>query len=159
MTALLKEAMTDVGIAAIKEEPKRVYERKVDKLGRSYGTGKCKESIARVWIKPGSGKATVNGKDITVYFASPLYRMVIAQPFGVIDRMNQYDILCTITGGGLSGQAKALRHGISKALVLQDPKFRDGLKKAGFITRDSRRVERKKYGKHKARRSTQFCKR
>ena len=137
--------------------PKR--ERKVDAQGRSYATGKRKDAIARVWLKPGSGKITVNGRDSTVYFARPVLRMMIAQPFGVTQRVGQYDVVCTVVGGGLSGQAGAVRHGISKALTYFEPALRPALKAGGFLTRDSRVVERKKYGKAKARRSFQFSKR
>jgi len=136
-----------------------VHVRKVDAQGRSYATGKRKNAIARVWIKPGSGKITVNGRGVEVYFARPVLRMLINQPFEATRRENEFDITCTVTGGGLSGQAGALRHGISKALTYFDPALRPALKTGGFLTRDPRVVERKKYGKHKARRSTQFSKR
>ena len=136
-----------------------VHVRKVDAQGRSYATGKRKNAIARVWIKPGSGKIVVNGRGVEVYFARPVLRMMINQPFQCTSRENEFDITCTVTGGGLSGQAGALRHGISKALTYFDPALRPALKTGGFLTRDSRVVERKKYGKHKARRSTQFSKR
>jgi small subunit ribosomal protein S9 len=136
-----------------------VHERKVDALGRAYATGKRKNAIARVWIKPGTGKITVNGRTVEVYFARPVLRMLINQPFEVSRVEGQFDVLCTVTGGGLSGQAGALRHGISRALTYFDPAMRPALKSGGFLTRDSRVVERKKYGKHKARRSTQFSKR
>ena len=135
------------------------YERKVDAQGRSYATGKRKDAIARVWIKPGKGVVTVNGKDIGVYFARPVLRMIINQPFGIVNRAGQFDVVCTVTGGGLSGQAGAVRHGISKALTYYEPDLRPALKKEGFLTRDSRTVERKKYGRAKARRSFQFSKR
>ena len=127
--------------------------------GRHYGTGKRKNAIARVWIKPGAGRVTVNGRDASVYFARPVLRMIINQPFEVADRKGQFDVVCTVTGGGLSGQAGAVRHGISKALTLFEPDLRPALKKGGFLTRDSRVVERKKYGRRKARRSFQFSKR
>jgi len=130
-----------------------------DAQGRSYATGKRKDAVARVWIKPGSGKITVNGKDQSVYFARPVLRMILAQPFLVADRSDQFDVICTVTGGGLSGQAGAVRHGISKALTLYEPGLRPVLKSGGFLTRDSRTVERKKYGRAKARRSFQFSKR
>jgi small subunit ribosomal protein S9 len=130
-----------------------------DALGRSYATGRRKEAIARVWIKPGKGEIVVNHKKAVDYFARPVFRMIIAQPFLVSDRYNQFDVYCTVKGGGLSGQAGALRHGISRALILYEPELRDKLKLAGFLTRDSRVVERKKYGKAKARRSYQFSKR
>ena len=137
--------------------PKR--ERKVDAQGRSYATGKRKDAIARVWLKPGSGKITINGRDSTVYFARPVLRMMIDQPFLAINRRDQYDVMVTVVGGGLSGQAGAVRHGISKALTYHEPGLRPILKKGGFLTRDSRVVERKKYGRAKARRSFQFSKR
>jgi small subunit ribosomal protein S9 len=137
--------------------PKR--ERKVDAQGRSYATGKRKDAIARVWLKPGSGKITVNGRDSTVYFARPVLRMMINQPFGVVNRVGQFDVVCTVAGGGLSGQAGAVRHGISRALTLFEPDLRSALKQGGFLTRDPRTVERKKYGRRKARRSFQFSKR
>ena len=134
-------------------------EPKLDKQGRAYATGKRKDAVARVWIKPGSGRITVNGRESAVYFARPVLRMLINQPFGVAGRANQYDVVCTVTGGGLSGQAGAVRHGISKALTFYEPALRPVLKTGGFLTRDSRVVERKKYGKAKARRSFQFSKR
>lgn len=130
-----------------------------DSLGRSYATGKRKDAVARVWVKSGSGKVIVNGKDIQTYFARPVLQMVIGQPFKVANVEEQFDVMCTVKGGGLSGQAGAVRHGISKALSLFDPVMRPALKAAGFITRDSRVVERKKYGRRKARRSFQFSKR
>lgn len=144
--------MTPEAEAAV-AEPQR------DAQGRSYATGKRKDAVARVWIKPGSGKITVNGKDQTVYFARPVLRMMLAQPFQAADRSDQFDVVCTVTGGGLSGQAGAVRHGISKALTLYEPGLRPVLKSGGFLTRDSRTVERKKYGRAKARRSFQFSKR
>ncbi len=130
-----------------------------DNLGRSYATGKRKDAVARVWIKPGSGKVIVNGKDIAQYFARPVLQMILRQPFEITDREGQFDVMATVTGGGLSGQAGAVKHGISKALQLYEPDLRASLKAAGFLTRDSRVVERKKYGKRKARRSFQFSKR
>jgi len=130
-----------------------------DELGRSYATGKRKDAVARVWIKPGSGKVTVNGKDMPVYFARPVLQMILRQPFQVAGVDGQFDVMATVAGGGLSGQAGAVKHGISKALQLYDPSLRAALKAAGFLTRDSRVVERKKYGKRKARRSFQFSKR
>ena len=130
-----------------------------DELGRSYATGKRKDAVARVWIKPGSGKVSVNGKDMSQYFARPVLQMILRQPFKVAGVEDQFDVLCTVKGGGLSGQAGAVKHGISKALQLYDPALRAPLKAAGFLTRDSRVVERKKYGKRKARRSFQFSKR
>jgi small subunit ribosomal protein S9 len=132
---------------------------KLDAQGRAYATGKRKNAVARVWIKPGSGKITVNGRDSPVYFARPVLRMLLNQPFAVVERAGQYDVVCTVSGGGLSGQAGALRHGISKALTCYEPALRPALKAQGFLTRDSRVVERKKYGKAKARRSFQFSKR
>jgi small subunit ribosomal protein S9 len=132
---------------------------KLDEQGRAYATGKRKNAVARVWIRPGNGKIEVNGRDSPVYFARPVLRMLINQPFLVADRMNQFDVWCTVKGGGLSGQAGAVRHGISKALTYYEPGLRPTLKQGGFLTRDSRVVERKKYGKAKARRSFQFSKR
>ena len=134
-------------------------EPKIDEHGRSYATGKRKDAVARVWIKPGSGKIEVNGRDVETYFARPVLRMILAQPFEAAERKNQYDVKCTVKGGGLSGQAGAVRHGISKALTLYEPSLRPALKSGGFLTRDSRVVERKKYGRRKARRSFQFSKR
>jgi small subunit ribosomal protein S9 len=138
---------------AAKREPKR------DALGRSYATGRRKDAVARVWIKAGKGEITVNGKKAAQYFARPVLRMLITQPFLVTDRYNQFDVMCTCSGGGLSGLAGAVRHGISRALTHYEPELRSVLKLAGFLTRDSREVERKKYGKAKARRSFQFSKR
>ena len=135
------------------------YVQKLDKQGRAYATGKRKDAVARVWIKPGAGKVTVNSREVEVYFARPVLRMMIEQPFSVAQRSGQYDVICTVAGGGLSGQAGAVRHGISKALTYFEPELRGVLKKGGFLTRDSRVVERKKYGKAKARRSFQFSKR
>ena len=132
---------------------------KIDEFGRSYATGKRKDAMARVWIKPGSGRIQVNSRALDVYFARPVLRMIINQPFEAVERRDQYDVQCTVKGGGLSGQAGALRHGISKALTLYEPGLRPLLKKGGFLTRDSRVVERKKYGRKKARRSFQFSKR
>jgi small subunit ribosomal protein S9 len=138
---------------APKREPKR------DALGRSYATGSRKESVARVWVKPGKGTLTINDKPAAKYFARPVLRMLIQQPFLVADRYQQFDVFATVAGGGLSGQAGAVRHGISHALCNYEPELRPILKKAGFLTRDPRAVERKKYGKMKARRSFQFSKR
>ncbi len=132
---------------------------RLDPQGRAYATGKRKNAVARVWIKPGSGKITVNGRDSPVYFARPVLRMLLNQPFVIAERLGQYDVVCTVSGGGLSGQAGAVRHGISKALTYYEPGLRPALKAQGFLTRDSRVVERKKYGKAKARRSFQFSKR
>jgi len=130
-----------------------------DSLGRSYATGRRKTSAARVWIKPGTGRIVVNGKSLTDYFVRPVLQMVINQPFQVANRASQFDVMCTVRGGGLSGQAGAVRHGISQALALFEPELRAPIKKRGFLTRDSREVERKKYGRAKARRSYQFSKR
>jgi small subunit ribosomal protein S9 len=130
-----------------------------DKQGRAYATGKRKNAIARVWVKPGSGKVVVNGKDMAAYFARPVLQMILKQPFTVANVEGQFDVYATVVGGGLSGQAGAVKHGISKALQLYTPELRGALKAAGFLTRDSRVVERKKYGKPKARRSFQFSKR
>ena len=138
---------------AIAREPVR------DELGRSYATGKRKDAVARVWVKPGSGRVVVNGKELDKYFARPVLQMVVGQPFKVANVDGQFDVMATVKGGGLSGQAGAVKHGISKALSLYDPEMRPSLKAAGFLTRDSRVVERKKYGKRKARRSFQFSKR
>jgi small subunit ribosomal protein S9 len=134
-------------------------ERKVDNLGRAYATGKRKNAIARVWLKPGKGAITINGKTSDAYFARPVLRMMINQPFRVTEREGEFDVYCTVVGSGLSGQAGAVRHAISKALSDFEPPLRPALKHAGFLTRDSRVVERKKYGKAKARRSFQFSKR
>jgi small subunit ribosomal protein S9 len=147
-----KAAVAEAAVAA-------PAERKLDKFGRAYATGKRKNAIARVWIKPGTGKFTVNGKESNDYFARPVLRMLLAQPMVVTNRTSQFDIYATVVGGGLSGQAGALRHGISKALTYFEPGLRPALKAQGFLTRDSRVVERKKYGKPKARRSFQFSKR
>jgi small subunit ribosomal protein S9 len=132
---------------------------KIDAQGRAYATGRRKSAVARVWVKPGAGRITVNDRDFQVYFARPALRMIINQPFAAANRAQQFDVVCTVTGGGLSGQAGALRHGISRALVAYDPGLRPPLKAGGFLTRDPRRVERKKYGLRKARRSFQFSKR
>jgi small subunit ribosomal protein S9 len=137
----------------------KTYEPKIDSLGRSYATGRRKNSIARVWVKRGSGKITVNGRDITDYFARPVLRMMINQPIEIVNRVGQYDINCTVVGGGCSGQAGAVRHGLTRALTCFEPGLRPQLKSGGFLTRDSRIVERKKYGKAGARRSYQFSKR
>jgi small subunit ribosomal protein S9 len=142
---------------AVAEGPK--YVQKLDKQGRAYATGKRKDAVARVWIKPGPGKIEVNKRTIEVYFARPVLRMLIQQPLVASNRHAQYDIVCSVSGGGLSGQAGAVRHAISKALTLFEPDLRSVLKRGGFLTRDSRVVERKKYGRAKARRSFQFSKR
>ena len=136
-----------------------VYVQKLDEHGRAYATGKRKDAVARVWVKPGSGRIMVNKKDYTDYFGRPVLQMIIQQPIVTVDRNGQYDIVATVSGGGLSGQAGALRHGISKALTHYEPELRAILKKQGFLTRDARVVERKKYGKAKARKSFQFSKR
>jgi small subunit ribosomal protein S9 len=133
--------------------------QKLDKFGRAYATGKRKNAVARVWIKPGKGAATVNGKPLDVYFARPVLRMILNQPLVVVNRLTQYDVTATVSGGGLSGQAGAVRHGLAKALTYYEPELRAPLKKEGFLTRDSRVVERKKYGHRKARASFQFSKR
>ncbi len=135
------------------------HEQKIDAFGRAYATGKRKNAIARVWIKPGKGEVSINGRDIADYFGRPVLRMILNQPFDEVSRVGQYDVVCTVTGGGLSGQAGAIRHGISRALTLFEPALRPILKKNGYLTRDSRIVERKKYGRRKARRSFQFSKR
>lgn len=158
-------ADADTGVAEVAavivpttpETPLR--EQEIDALGRAYATGRRKDAKARVWIKPGKGKITVNGRDQEIYFARPTLRLVINQPFGIADRMEQYDVICTVKGGGLSGQAGAVKHGIAQALSRYEPKLRATMKLAGFLTRDSRVVERKKYGKAKARKSFQFSKR
>ena len=134
-------------------------EQQLDKYGRAYATGRRKDAVARVWLKPGSGKIEINGRDQAIYFARPTLRLVINQPFGITDRSGQYDIIATVKGGGLSGQAGAVLHGIAQALSRYEPVLRTTVKRAGFLTRDSRVVERKKYGKAKARKSFQFSKR
>ncbi|WP_076068514.1 30S ribosomal protein S9 [Sphingomonas montana] len=134
-------------------------EQIIDAQGRAYATGRRKDAVARVWVKPGTGKITVNGRDQEVYFARPTLRLVINQVFDIADRGGQYDVVCTVKGGGLSGQAGAVKHGISQALTRYEPVLRAAVKAAGFLTRDPRAVERKKYGKAKARRSFQFSKR
>jgi small subunit ribosomal protein S9 len=159
---MASEAKTLSDLSAIKtaapaEAP--VHVQKLDKLGRAYATGKRKDAVARVWIKPGKGMITVNEKDFTKYFARPVLQMLLKQPLNAANRLSQYDIRVTVAGGGLSGQAGAVRHGISKALTYFEPELRGILKKGGFLTRDSRTVERKKYGRMKARRSFQFSKR
>src|SRR5690349_18239321 len=142
---------------AAPESPK--YVQKLDKQGRAYATGKRKDAVARVWIKPGPGKLVINERAVEIYFARPVLRMLIQQPLVASNRHGQYDITCTVSGGGLSGQAGAVRHAISKALMHFEPELRAALKRGGFLTRDARVVERKKYGKAKARRSFQFSKR
>jgi len=134
-------------------------EQQLDKYGRAYATGRRKDAVARVWLKPGTGKIEVNGRDQSIYFARPTLRLVINQPFGVTEREGQYDVVCTVKGGGLSGQAGAVKHGIAQALSRYEPALRTAVKREGFLTRDPRVVERKKYGRAKARRSFQFSKR
>ena len=146
-----KAATTTAATATVKP--------KLDAKGRSYGTGRRKDAVARVWISRGSGKVTVNDRDIIEYFKRGTQRLIIAQPFEVSNRNNQFDVHCTVSGGGLSGQAGAVRHGISRALINFEPELRGVLKKAGLLTRDARIVERKKFGRHKARKSTQWVKR
>lgn len=140
-------------------ESKVVRKANKDKQGRSYATGKRKDAVARVWVKPGKGNITINDKSIDQYFARPVLKMIINQPFEVANRVNEFDVICTVKGGGLSGQAGAIKHGIAKALNEYEPELRTVLKQAGFLTRDDRVVERKKYGRAKARRSYQFSKR
>jgi small subunit ribosomal protein S9 len=143
--------------ATAAETPK--YVQKLDKQGRAYATGKRKDAVARVWVKPGAGKIVINTREFEIYFSRPVLRMLIQQPLVATNRVSQYDVTCTVSGGGLSGQAGAVRHGISKALMNFEPDLRGALKHGGFLTRDPRVVERKKYGKAKARRSFQFSKR
>lgn len=145
--------------AVVAAETAPLREQELDKFGRAYATGRRKDAVARVWLKPGSGQIVINGRDQAVYFARPTLRLVINQPFDVAERRGQYDVICTVKGGGLSGQAGAVKHGIAQALTKYEPKLRSPVKAAGFLTRDSRAVERKKYGKAKARRSFQFSKR
>ncbi|OYW87272.1 MAG: 30S ribosomal protein S9 [Sphingobium sp. 32-64-5] len=134
-------------------------QQEIDQFGRAYATGRRKDAVARVWVKPGTGKVTVNGRDQEIYFARPTLRLIINQPFTVTEREGQYDVICTVKGGGLSGQAGAVKHGIAQALTKYEPALRTAVKREGFLTRDSRTVERKKYGRAKARRSFQFSKR
>jgi small subunit ribosomal protein S9 len=159
----MSETMTLEDLAPLKGETgapqTRVYEKKIDAQGRAYATGKRKDAVARVWVKRGGGKITVNGRSQTVYFARPVLQMILNQPLVAAKREGQFDVVCTVSGGGLSGQAGAVRHGISKALTRFEPELRGVLKKGGFLTRDARTVERKKYGKAKARKSFQFSKR
>ena len=153
-------SLKDLGVAAAAPAASApVHVKKVDAQGRSYATGKRKDAVARVWVKPGSGKITVNGKSFEAYFARPVLQMILRQPMVAAGRDTQFDIVATVAGGGLSGQAGAVRHGISKAMTYFEPALRGALKKGGFLTRDSRVVERKKYGRAKARRSFQFSKR
>jgi small subunit ribosomal protein S9 len=151
-------AVTEAGVSA-PAQPQVLREPQRDELGRAYATGKRKDAVARVWVKPGSGKVVVNGKDMAEYFARPVLQMILRQPFDIAGVAGQYDVYATVAGGGLSGQAGAVKHGISKALQLHEPELRAALKAAGFLTRDPRVVERKKYGRRKARRSFQFSKR
>jgi small subunit ribosomal protein S9 len=152
-------SLAELGTVAAAQPAAPVHVQKLDKSGRAYATGKRKDAIARVWVKPGSGKITVNDKDFNAYFARPVLQMILKQPIVAANRDGQFDVVATVIGGGLSGQAGAVRHGISKALTYYEPGLRPVLKKGGFLTRDSRTVERKKYGKAKARRSFQFSKR
>ena len=155
------QSLSDLGqsVQGTENNEAPVREKKVDAQGRAYATGKRKDAVARVWIKPGSGKVTVNERDVEVYFARPVLRMIIQQPLEVAGRKDQYDIVVSVAGGGLSGQAGAVRHGLARALTHYEPELRAPLKREGFLTRDSRVVERKKYGRKKARRSFQFSKR
>ena len=157
----MSEAQGFDALASLSSNPEAAAPavQKIDAQGRAYATGKRKNAIARVWIKPGKGSITINGRDQEVYFARPVLRMMIAQPLQVTDRLGQFDVVVTVEGSGLSGQAGAVRHGLSKALTYYEPSLRPVLKPHGFLTRDSRVVERKKYGKAKARRSFQFSKR
>ncbi|MCZ8187352.1 MAG: 30S ribosomal protein S9 [Beijerinckiaceae bacterium] len=152
-------SLADLGAKASVQAEAPVHVQKLDKQGRAYATGKRKDAVARVWIKPGSGKITVNNRALEVYFARPVLRMLLNQPLVAAGRVDQYDIMVSCNGGGLSGQAGAVRHGLARALTFYEPELRGVLKKGGFLTRDSRVVERKKYGKAKARRSFQFSKR
>ena len=156
------DARADSYLAGDLQEPTiraPLREQELDKQGRAYATGRRKDAVARVWLKPGSGKITINGRDQATYFARPTLRLVINQVFGITEREGQYDVICTVKGGGLSGQAGAVKHGISQAITKYEPILRAPVKAAGFLTRDSRTVERKKYGRAKARRSFQFSKR
>ena len=154
------QSLADLGQEAAPAAPDAPkYEKKIDAQGRAYATGKRKDAVARVWIKPGKGTITVNSRPVEVYFARPVLRMILQQPLQLVGRNDQYDVVVTVVGGGLSGQAGAVRHGLSKALTYYEPDLRGQLKKEGFLTRDPRVVERKKYGKKKARRSFQFSKR
>jgi len=158
----LKSAVAEKAVAApaaVAAGPVEEGKPKLDSKGRAYGTGRRKDAVARVWISRGSGKTIVNGRDIVTYFARGTQRLVISQPFELSSRVGQFDVTCIVSGGGLSGQAGAVRHGISRALVNFEPGLRTTLKKAGMLTRDSRIVERKKYGRHKARKGTQWVKR
>jgi small subunit ribosomal protein S9 len=152
-------SLEDLGGLQAETPPAPIYERKVDAQGRAYATGKRKDAVARVWVKQGPGKITVNGRDHVTYFARPVLQMILKQPLVAAKREGQFDVICTVSGGGLSGQAGAVRHGISIALTRYEPELRGVLKKGGFLSRDARVVERKKYGKAKARKSFQFSKR
>jgi small subunit ribosomal protein S9 len=159
-TKTLEDLKDVTGLGSAPDVVESAYtEPRIDAMGRTYATGKRKDAVARVWLKRGNGKITVNGRDVETFFARPTLRMIINQPFQTAERTSQYDVVCTVKGGGLSGQAGAVRHGISWALTFYEPTLRGVLKKGGFLTRDSRVVERKKYGKPKARRSFQFSKR
>ena len=161
--------MSDVGLSSFEQLGERlgvttpsaapVYEQKLDAYGRAYATGKRKNAVARVWMRPGSGRIEINGKDFKAYFARPVLQMLLLQPLVLSNRVGQYDVTCSVMGGGLSGQAGAVRHGLAKALTYYEPELRPTLKRGGFLTRDPRIVERKKYGRPKARRSFQFSKR
>lgn len=153
------KSFEDLKSTVAESAPEAVREPQRDKFGRAYATGRRKDASARVWIKPGSGKISVNGKEIEKYFTRPVLRMIINQPFDVTNRVGQFDVIATVSGGGLSGQAGAVRHGLSRCLDNYEPQLHTALKRAGFLTRDPRVVERKKYGKAKARRSYQFSKR
>ena len=153
------ESLQDIKAAARSEAAVAPRKPNKDKQGRSYATGKRKDAVARVWIKPGKGNITINDKSLDQYFARPVLKMIINQPFEVANRENEFDVICTVKGGGLSGQAGAIKHGIAKALNEYEPELRTVLKKAGFLTRDARTVERKKFGRAKARRSFQYSKR
>lgn len=153
------EAVVDAAPVEPAQPAAPLREQEIDGLGRAYATGRRKDAVARVWVKPGTGKITVNGRDQEIYFARPTLRLVINQPFGVTAREGQYDVIATVKGGGLSGQAGAVKHGIAQALSKYEPALRSAVKAEGFLTRDSRAVERKKYGKAKARKSFQFSKR
>ncbi|QOG05792.1 MULTISPECIES: 30S ribosomal protein S9 [Aureimonas] len=152
-------SLQDLGASPAAQPEAPVHVQKLDAQGRAYATGKRKDAVARVWVKPGSGKITINNRDFSEYFARPVLQMVLRQPIVAAARDGQFDVVATVAGGGLSGQAGAVRHGISRALTYYEPGLRSVLKKGGFLTRDSRTVERKKYGKAKARRSFQFSKR
>ena len=158
-TAQTLEDLSELGTEGAAPEAVVLAEPKIDEFGRAYGTGRRKSAVARVWVKPGSGKITINGKDQEQYFARPVLRMIIEQPLIEAGRRDEFDVVCTVKGSGLSGQAGAIRHGITRALIAYEPGLRPVLKPFGFITRDPRVVERKKYGKAKARRSFQFSKR